>query len=187
MFAAMEQLSKKGKLSRATVNVFRTTQRNNIDLTAIADNKANVLLSTNAIMLTFIIPLVLGYADFVIEKHIYIPLIIFATTCFATIYIAAQVLKPSDFDTKRHSLDPNVKSSPFFFGNFYKMEVDEYYQFLRDSLADENFIKAHLAQDLYYIGRRLGNKMKNIRIAFNIFIVGIFLTLVSAVVVLIVF
>ncbi len=183
----MDTKQKKSKLSRETVNVFRTTQRNNIDLTGIADNKANVLLSVNAIMLTFIIPLVLGNIDYIVDRYIFIPLIIFAATCFATIYLAAQVLKPSDFDKKRHSLDPNVKSSPFFFGNFYKMEVDEYYAFLRDGLADENFVKAHLAQDLYYIGRRLGNKMAHIRIAFNIFIAGIFLTLISTILVLIVF
>jgi len=181
----MEIKKKKKKLSRETVNVFRTTQRNNIDLTGIADNKANVLLSVNAIMLTFIIPLVLGNIDYIVDKYLYIPLIIFAATCFTTIYMAAHVLKPSDFDRKRHSLDPKVKSSPFFFGNFYKMEVDEYYAFLREGLADENFVKAHLAQDLYYIGRRLGQKMAHIRIAFNLFIVGIFLTLISTVAVMV--
>lgn len=183
----MDTKQKNKKLSRATVNVFRTTQRNNIDLTGIADNKANVLLSVNAIMLTFIIPLVLANIDYIIDKRIYIPLIIFAATCFTTIYMAAQVLKPSDFDKKRHSLDPKVKSSPFFFGNFYKMDVDEYYAFLKEGLASENFVKAHLAQDLYYIGRRLGNKMANIRIAFNLFIAGIFLTLITTIIVLVMF
>ncbi len=183
----MEKETKNKKLARSTVNIFRTTQRNNIDLTAIADNKANVLLSINAIMLTFIIPLVLGNVDFIIERYIYVPLVIFAVTCFSTIYIAAQVLKPTDFDKKKHSLDPMVKSSPFFFGNFYKMEVDEYYQFLQEGLANENFNKAHLAQDLYYIGRRLGYKMANIRVAFNLFILGLFLTLVATAVVLIAF
>jgi len=138
-------------------------------------------------MLTFIIPLVLGNIDYIVDKLIYIPLIIFAATCFTTIYLAAQVLKPSDFDKKRHSLDPNIKSSPFFFGNFYKMDVDEYYAFLREGLANENFVKAHLAQDLYYIGRRLGYKMANIRIAFNLFIAGIFLTLITTIIVLIMF
>ena len=81
----MDIKPKKNKLSRETVNVFRTTQRNNIDLTGIADNKANVLLSVNAIMLTFIIPLVLGNIDYIVDRYIFIPLIIFAATCFITL------------------------------------------------------------------------------------------------------
>lgn len=167
-------------LAKQTINIIRTTQRNNIDLTAIADNKANVLLSLNAIMLTFIIPLILTNSDQIMEKHLYIPLIILSVTCFITMYLAAQVLKPSDFDQQRASTHPSIKASPFFFGNFYKMEAGEYYQFLQEGLAEENLVKAHLAQDMYYIGRRLGVKMDCIRKAFNIFIVGVFITLASS-------
>jgi len=39
---------------------------------------------------------------------------------------------------------------------------------------------------LYYIGRRLGNKMTWVRRAFDIFTVGIFLTLISLVIVLLI-
>ena len=174
-----KEISKKA-LSKKAINIIRTTQRNNIDLTGIADNKANVLLSLNAIMLTFIVPIVLTNSDQIIEKHFYIPLMILSLTCFSTIYLAAQVLKPSDFDDKRRSTHPDIKASPFFFGNFYKMEAKEYYDFLEEGLAEDNLVRAHLAQDLYYIGRRLGYKMDRIRKAFNIFIIGIFITLITS-------
>ena len=55
---------------------------------------------------------------------------------------------------------------------------------MKESLKDEELLKGHLAQDLYYVGKRLGEKMNLIRKAFSIFIVGIFLTIVSAIVVL---
>ena len=64
------------------------------------------------------------------------------------------------------------------------MESDEYYEYLKDGLANDGLIKAHLSQDLYYIGRRLGVKMSRIRNAFNIFIFGIFATLISTIIVL---
>ena len=35
-----KQKKKKSGISKQTINIIRTTQRNNIDLTAIADNKA---------------------------------------------------------------------------------------------------------------------------------------------------
>ena len=43
---------KKENLEKGLLNIIRTTMRNNIVLTHIADNKANVLLSLNALMIT---------------------------------------------------------------------------------------------------------------------------------------
>ena len=48
---------KKQTLNKNSLAVLRTTLRNNIELTSIADNKANVLLSLNALMLTFFGPI----------------------------------------------------------------------------------------------------------------------------------
>ena len=66
----MEEKKIGPKLSKETVNIIRTTQRNNIELTHIADNKANVLLSLNAIMITFLIPLILSNVNIILEKFI---------------------------------------------------------------------------------------------------------------------
>ena len=174
------------KLSKQTINIIRTTQRNNIDLTQLADNKANVLLSLNAIMITFLLPMVLSNLDVIFEGYLYIPLIILSITCFSTIYISAIVLKPSNLQEYRASSsdDPDARFSPFFFGNFHKMEPEEYYAYMKESASNTEMIKAHLMQDLYYIGRRLGYKMDRIRLAFNIFLGGLFLSLVSSAIVI---
>lgn len=171
-------------LPKTVINIIRTTQRNNIELTAIADNKANVLMSLNAFILAAIIPYAFSNSEIIFENLLFIPLVFAAITSSLTIYLAAQVLKPSDFDKKRNGTNPNVQASPFFFGNFYKMSSEEYYHYLKEGLANDNLVKAHLAQDLYYIGKRLGDKMSLIRIAFNVFIVGIFVTVFSTVIVL---
>jgi len=175
---------KKGKLSKQMVNVFRTTARNNIDLTAIADNKASILLSLNALMITFISPTIIAYSDKIMEDYLFIPLLIITFTCAYTIWLSAQVLKPSHFDSIGEKMKIGDGPSPFFFGNFYKMKPQEYFEFLQDSLQETQVLRSHLAQDLYYVGRRLGEKMSIIRLAFNIFIYGIFLTIISTILVL---
>ena len=174
------------KLTKQTINIIRTTQRNNIDLTQLADNKANVLLSLNAIMITFLLPMILSNIEAIIQGYLYIPLIILAITCFSTIYISAVVLKPSKLDEYRASPsdDPDTQFSPFFFGNFYKMEPDEFFEYMSESVSKSEMVKSHLVQDLYYIGKRLGYKMDRIRLAFNIFLGGLFLTLFSAAIVI---
>lgn len=176
---------KKDKLSKETINIIRTTQRNNVELTHLADNKANVLLSLNALMITFLIPNVIANMDYIFEKHLYIPLIVLALTCFATIYISTIVLKPTRFDNLRDEKDPVGRHSPFFFGNFYKMQPKEFYDYMEDSLNKEKNVKQHLSQDLYYVGRRLGYKMTWVRRSFNIFLTGVFLTLLATIVVFI--
>ena len=175
---------KKKELSKSTVNIIRTTQRNNIDLTQLADNKANVLLSLNAIMLTFLLPLILPNFEIIVEQNLYIPLVIFTVTCFLTILIAAIVLKPASFQHFRATLEPNEPVSPFFFGNFYKMEPKEFWKYLNENVEEEYMVKRHLAQDLFYIGRVLGFKMTWIRRAFNIFLIGIFLSILSSALIL---
>ena len=114
-------------LAKQTINIIRTTQRNNIDLTAIADNKANVLLSLNAIIIAALIPIVIANLDIVFDKMLIVPLVILAVTSFITIYLSAAVLKPSNFDRMRSSPNPDAESSPFFFGNFYKIEQKKVY------------------------------------------------------------
>lgn len=174
------------KTAKEVINIIRTTQRNNIDLTAIADNKANVLLSLNAIMIAGIVPVVIANREMVIELFLYVPLLIFTATCFGTIYICTQVLKPSRFEEFRDDDDTDGQFSPFFFGNFYDMKPSEYFSYMNSSLADSEMVKRHLAKDLFYVGRRLGKKMKNIRLAFNIFLTGIFFTLMAVILVLLI-
>jgi len=164
---------------KITIDVIRTTQRNNIDLTAIADHKANVMLSLNAIMIAALVPLIIANMDLIVDQFLYLPLFVLGATCFSSIYISAQVLKPSNFNLSRETLAPGMKKSPFFFGNFYKQTPQEYYEFMNDALAEPADFKTLLAQDLYYVGRRLGEKMSWVRLAYNIFLVGIGITLLS--------
>lgn len=171
---------KKKGLSKKTVNIIRTAQRNNIDLTAIADNKANVLLSLNAIMITCLVPIIFAYLDIIlVNKQLFVPLFILGATCFSTIYLAAEVLKPMKFNSFKIKSQKEEEASPYFFGNFYQMEAEEYYKHMKTSLADPELVIEHLSQDLYYVGKRLGEKMAVTRKAFNIFIAGILLTLIS--------
>lgn len=179
-----EQKPKKKKLPKEIVNILRTTQRNNIELTHIADNKANVLLSLNALMITFLLPLVVAHTEVILEEQLYVPLVVLAVTCFVTIYICTIVLKPSHLNNFRDNASGNGRFSPFFFGNFYKMEPQEFFSYIRETASRPDEVRSHLTEDLYYVGRRLAFKMNYIRRAFSIFISGLFLSLFSTAMIL---
>ncbi len=170
---------KKNGSKKEVINIIRTTQRNNVELTHLADNKANVLLSLNAIMLTFLIPNVVSNTDFIMERHLTIPLAMLAITCFLTIYISTRVLMPSKFDKPRYFRNGYKNHSPLFFGNVYKMEPESFFKNLDEAFSNKENIMDMLKQHLFYSGQRLGYKMTWIRRAFNIFLVGLLLTIVS--------
>jgi len=174
------------KLSKNSISILRTTLRNNIELTSIADNKANVLLSLNAIMLTFIVPIAVPYIDDIMIMGLVIPFVLLIATCLITIYLAVLVLKPGKFTGQGFANSEAYKMSPFFFGNFGDMTRDQYMGYSDKVLQDENLVKQFLSNDFYYIGLRLLQKMKMIRYAFNIFIFGLSFSIIITVILLLI-
>jgi len=165
--------------SKETVNVIRTTLRNYIELTSIADNKANVLLSLNAVMIAFVVPLAISNLEVIFAYTLFVPLFFLAVTCFATIYVTTMVLVPKGFEEFNDELPPGMPPSPFFFGTIQDMTLEEYFAYLHRATQDKHTVRHHLSLDLFYIGRRLGEKMTLMRRSFLIFRLGIFLTLLA--------
>jgi len=169
-------------------NIIRTALRNNIELTNVADNKANTLLTLNALMITFLFPLASANREFVIESRLGIPLAIMILTSLVTVFMAALVLKPGNFETiRKEKMEQGRNFSPFFFGNIFTMTRSEYLPYMRQALDNPDDIKEFMAEDLFYTGQRLGKKMSTVRTAFNIFITGLGLAVISALVILFIF
>ncbi len=180
------KIKSKHSFNKNTLSVLRTTLRNNIELTSVADNKANVLLSLNAMMLTFLVPLILPHLDTVKSLHLATPLILLASTCIATIYLSALVLKPSKLkgqDIKFENTRDHI--SPFFFGNFLSMKKSEFIDYSAEVLNDDYLVKSFVYNDFYHIGHRLAQKMKIVRLAYNLFLVGMLVSIILTIVLVI--
>ena len=177
---------KEKKLSKSVLNIIRTTLRNNIELTGIADNKANVMLSLNAVMMTFMVPLLIPHLDKIEKYHLVYPIILLVLTSLVTIYISALVLRPSKFNQGQSTLEQGKYVSPFFFGNFYKMNQTEFTDYVQDAISHGNLVNRHVIEDLHYIGSRLGIKMGMMRKAFGIFLIGFTTSILLALVLIIV-
>lgn len=163
----------KEKLDRESINIIRTLQRNNVQLIHIADNKASVLLSLNAIILTLLIPNVISNLDFILQNLLYVPVVIFTATSLCTVCISSFVLIPSKFKNPKYVKEDHHTQNPFFFGNILKMEFNLFFGKLNKSLGNKKSLQEFLAQDLYYSGKRLAYKMRWVRLAFYIFLIGI--------------
>jgi hypothetical protein len=157
----------------------RTLNRNHVDLTSIADNKANILISINSIMLTILIPIVLANYDIIEEKNLFPPLILFGTTCVVTIYIAAQVLTP--FTGKRVKVFKEFynQKSPFFFKSYETLDFEQYLDLFKATTSDKKRLSRIILKDFYFFGIILESKYKLVRQAYRLFKLGIVLSFIS--------
>ncbi len=183
--AKQEKSYERGAIRKDTLNMIRTTYRNNIELTNIADNKANILLSLNSLMITFLIPIVLSNLDIIIEYTLYLPITTLSITCLATIVIAAMATRPIKMGEQDVQKGNTSQKSPFFFGNYYQMPVNDYLDMVEHAINDPRLIKDYVKLDLYFMGKGLGEKYTKIRTCYNVFIGGLIMTVIATIVVMI--
>jgi len=176
---------KKNKLNKNVLNLIRTTQRNNIDLKNIADNKANILMSINALMITFLIPIVFANIGVIMDRYLYLPLALLTGTCIITLTISAIVLRPFSSNNRFKPSALNVKTiSPFFFENSGEYTEDEFHDYLIQVSENDEKVLKYAVSDLYYFSNVLAIKYKQIRWAYMVFIFGLFASLVVLVILL---
>ncbi|MBK8517356.1 MAG: hypothetical protein IPL55_14055 [Saprospiraceae bacterium] len=162
------------------LSLIRTTQRNYINLTNIADNKAHILISINSLMLTILIPIVLANYQIIIDKKFYIPMAMFAVTCLLTIIYSAMVLSPFSGNKQTSEIQKKkTKRSPFFFTNYADLTLEEYRILFQETMADKESTNQIIVSDLYYFGINLASKYKLVKRSYKIFNLGMILSFIG--------
>ena len=171
----MKKLEKEKLPGRGVESMFRLTARNQINLSSIADNKANILISINSIVLTVLVSIGIGkISDYPV---ITFPAIVFIITCLSTIVFAILATRPKISSGKFTEEDiHNKKVNLLFFGNFYNMKLEEYEWAVKEMMADQNYLYSSMIRDQYSLGKVISQKYRLLRIAYTIFMVGIILS-----------
>ena len=71
------------------------------------------------------------------------------------------------------------KTNLLFFGNFYKASYEEYNSAMRKMMSDTDYLYGSLIKDIYTLGTVLGRKYKLVRWAYNIFMIGIIVSVIA--------
>lgn len=164
--------------NKTAMTMFKTASRNHIDLINIADKKAGIMISINAIVITLMIP-ILGSYIIDVTKFI-VPSIILILTCGTAIILATLATRPQ-LDDGEASEENIMKGnrSLFYFGNFFNMKKDEYKNAIKSVIVRDITLENSIINDLFDMGQILGIKYKRLRLCYIIFAVGIGLTLIS--------
>ncbi len=167
-----------GKVGRGVETMFRTTYRTHVNLSSIADNKANIMLSVNAIILSISAANLFPKLD--TNPHLLVPTIILVGVCLASLFFAIQATRPKVTEGNSSLEDIRARrSNLLFFGNFYNMELEAFQEGMKEMIEDEDFLYSSMTRDLYYLGVVLAKKYAFLRICYNIFLFGLILAVLG--------
>ena len=163
---------------RGIQTFFRVALKNHIKLSDIADTKANIMLSVNAIIISLVLSNLISKLDN--NNFLIIPTAIFVLFSAITMILAVIATRPNVTRGEFTKEDVENKSVNLtFFGNFHKMELEQFEWAIEELLKDRNYVYKSLTKDLYFLGQVLDRKYRILRLTYTIFVAGTVISLLS--------
>ena len=174
---------KKEKLDlpeRGIETMFRVALRNHITLSDIADTKANILLSVNAIIISVALSNLLPKLDNPSNTYLIYPTLIFLAFTVASIVLSVLATRPNVTKGEFTKEDvANKKVNLLFFGNFHQMKLDEFEWAMEEMMKDRDYLYSSLTKDLYFLGLVLNRKYSLLRTTYTVFMIGIIISVAA--------
>ena len=172
------QKDKSDLMGKGIQTMLRLTSANHLKLSEMADRKANILISVNAIIISVILSVLLRKLQE--NSYLIIPTMIFLTVAVIVIVLSILATRPKiSGGSFKMSEVKEKKTNLLFFGNFYKATYEEYNEAMSEMMLDTNYLYNSLIKDIYSLGVVLGRKYKLIRLAYNIFMIGIIVSVLA--------
>ena len=155
----------KGPTRQATQTYFRTIFRNHIQLKRMADQKAAIMVSVNALLIGVLITFV-SYRNWAQTRpEILLPVVVFITCALASLVYALFASRPYHRKGEENNLA--------FYGTVSKLDRKEFARRMEETLMDPDALYGNLISDLHGLGRTIDRKYTLLRVAYNIFLVGL--------------
>lgn len=144
--------------------VLAQTRAHHVQLSAMADVKANIMLTLSSLLVTFSI-------RYLSDPVLRWPVIVLIIFCTITMLMAAYAVMPKA--SSRNYRPTRESRNMLFFGNFLNMNVDDYLEVMEQILSDHNQVYEEQVREVYELGLFLGKKKyRFIRYAYISFIAG---------------
>lgn len=180
MSSETDSSSKKklGSRKRGVSDMFRTSYRTHMELSAIADNKSNIMISINGIIISIIIASISPKIDS--NPWLLLPTSILLITCLLSLVYAVLSARPRVSKEKVTLEDVREnRANILFFGNFYTLPRADYVEGMEELMQDSERLYDNMARDLHGLGVVLAKKYRLLRIAYNLFMGGLVLSVIS--------
>lgn len=179
----LKQLAKAAKKkgpgsARGIETLFRSAYRVQMDLTGLADNKANMMISINGIIISIIIAAVAPKLDS--NPWLLIPATVILAGTLVSIIFAIIAARPRVSSTHIALGDlENSKGNILFFGDFATLTPDEFTGGMMDLISDKGVVYETMIHNLYGLGSVLRKKFALLQAAYTAFMIALILGVTS--------
>ncbi len=155
------------------------TRSHHVQLSSMADLKANMLLTMASIVVTLAAPQAMKAGS-------QLPLLVLIGFSLLTILLAAYAVMPKVRLTPHNGGPPDVRSPQFnllFFGDFSVLKYDQFQAEMERVMNDPSQTYEAQVREIYTLGCYLAHKKyRYLRLAYTTFIIGLFASVITAVI-----
>lgn len=158
--------------ARGVETMFRTSYRTHQDLSNLADNKANIMISINGIILSILLASI--YDRIVENQWLLLPTAVLSLGCVVSLVYAVLAARPRVTQGTATLEDVQAgKANILFFGTFTNMSEEEYYLGMRELIENPERTYGHMIRDIYGLGSVLQTKYRLLRVSYTVFMFGL--------------
>ena len=164
--------------SRGVETMFRTSYRVHMNLSSLADAKANIMISINGIIVSIIIASISPKIDS--NPCLLVPTSILLLGALISIIYAVRSARPR-VSSQLVSLEDvgSNKANILFFGHFSNMTEDDFVTGMSELLMNQTALYQNMIRDIYGLGSVLQRKYSLLRMSYTMFMVALVLGISS--------
>lgn len=176
------------KDGRGIETLYRSVYDYHINLTSIADNKANMMISINTIIISIVITLFgTGFtfssqSEFASVRFVF-PMAFLLLTSLLAVVFAILSARPTVTTKEKYELSKK-DSSILFFGNFAQLQLREFVEKIKELKQAKEELYDSMSIDIYYLGSVLIKKYNYLSWSYNIFMFGMVICAVGFVIIM---
>jgi len=158
--------------SRGIETMFRSAYRAQLDLTALAATKANIMISLNGLILSVLT--LSGPFVLVAEPLFTAPIAVFLTTCLASIIFAVLAAQPR-FTRSKCTLEEFKKDQAniLVFEQFSSLDIGEHSKVMTGLLRNNRRVYKNMSRQLYLLGIDAHRKYGLLKCSYMAFLIGL--------------
>jgi predicted metal-dependent HD superfamily phosphohydrolase len=177
-----EKGQSKAQPKRGIETMFRSVYSSHINLSSIADSKANMMISINSLIISITLTLLgakvslLG-TSFKQNQIVIYPIISLMLTSLISIIFGILSAKPKitkKITSVQELLDKKI--SVLFFGNFSHLKMEDFEIQIKEIMKNEDSLYGNMTRDIYSLGQVLYNKYRLLTYSYVSFLIGIIFT-----------
>ena len=177
------------KEGRGIETLYRSVYDYHINLTSIADNKANIMISINTIIISLVITLfgtgfTFATGDEVGSIRFVFPMAFLLLTSLTAVVFAILSARPNVTSKEKYELSKK-ESSILFFGNFAQLQIKEFVDQIKLLKEQKEELYDNMSVDIYHLGSVLVKKYRYLTWSYNIFMGGMITCAIGFIVIMI--